>query len=131
MISNPHIISTRLSLPSLLYLLLLSPPLPPIHKQLSLSTFDKNVMRNWRKARKLQRKNRQAYARSASLLDNTEEDEDTHEEEGEEVITTMLPPSHQSAKQEKKKSRLLSLLAKEKIRTRRVKSSRSKSVYLE
>ena len=91
-------------------------------------------MRNWRKARKLQRKNRQVYARSASLLDNTEEDEDTNEhEEAEEVITTTQPPSHHqpSAKQEKKKSRLLSLLAKEKIRTRRVKSSRSKSVYLE
>jgi len=88
-------------------------------------------MRSWRKARKLQRKNRQ-YARSASLLDNTEDDEDTHEqlEEGEEVITTMLPPSHHqpSTKQEKKKSRLLSVLAREKIRTRRLRSSRSKSV---
>ena len=104
-----------------------------IHKKLSLSTFDKNVMKNWRKARKLQRKNRRAYARSASLLDNTEEDEDTHEHEGgEEVIsiTTTLPQSrHQpSTKQEKKKSRLLSLLAREKIRIRRLRSSRSKSV---
>ena len=90
-------------------------------------------MKNWRKARKLQRKNRRAYARSASLLDNTEEDEDTHEHEGgEEVIsiTTTLPQSrHQpSTKQEKKKSRLLSLLAREKIRIRRLRSSRSKSV---
>jgi len=89
-------------------------------------------MRSWRKARKLQRKNRQAYARSASLLDNTEDDEDTHEqlEEGEEVIiTTTRPPSNQpSTKQEKKKSRLLSALAREKIRTRRLRSSRSKSV---
>lgn len=121
MISNPI---SPLPLPSRL--------LPsPIRQQLSLSTFDKNVMRNWRKARKLQRKNRREYAQSASLLDNTEDDDDTHEqEEGEEVITTMLPPSrHQpSAKQEKKKSRLLSLLAREKIRARRVKSSRSKSV---
>ena len=119
------------------------PMLASSMSSLSLSTFDKQVRENWRRARKLQKKRSSHNDMNISLLDNAiteDENEDCDKLKKEEVATTTMkatstrkkqkihapktrpllslsrPPLSPPPKQEKKKSRLV--LAREKMKYR-------------